>query len=171
MSIIPVSYPPPKSPLNPINKAGIKYLVVHHTAGEVHQMPLDIDQEERNGQFSMMPYEMLCTQEGLIYAGRPLGYESAATYGLNAVSVAVVAIGNFQSNDPGFSGPPTPALLAALVEAGIYLHRQFPTIDSTIGHRDAGIIDIPHYSTACPGDVLYHHMQEIKNRIWQGLHP
>src|SRR5271165_3652000 len=169
MNIIPVSYPPPKSPPNQLVPANIKYLVIHHTAGSTSQTPLEIDSEERAGEYAMMPYELLCTQEGLIYAGRPLQYESAATYGLNDVSVAVVALGNYQSDDAGFTGLPTQALLDSIVEAGVYLHQQFPSIESTIGHRDAGPLSDPPYSTACPGDEIYSHIPWIKAQIGQRL--
>src|SRR5271166_1200601 len=145
MNIIPVSYPPPKSPPNQLVPANIKYLVIHHTAGSTSQTPLEIDSEERAGEYAMMPYELLCNQEGLVYAGRPLEYESAATYGLNDVSVAIVAIGNYQSDDAGFTGLPTQALLDALVSAGAYLHQQFPSITETIGHRDAEQLVDPKY--------------------------
>ena len=165
MNIINVVYPPPKSPPNQLVPANIKYLVIHHTAGSTTQTPLEIDSEERAGEYAMMPYELLCTQEGLIYAGRPLEYESAATFGINGVSVAVVAIGNYQSDDPGFSGPPTQALLDALVAAGVYLHQTFPSIESTIGHRDAGQLVDPKYVTACPGDELEMHVPWIKAQI------
>jgi hypothetical protein len=171
VNIIPVSYPPPKSVPNALVPASIKYLVIHHTAGPVDQMPLDIDREERQGEYAMMPYELLCTQGGLIYAGRPLEYESAATYGLNGVSVAVVGIGNFQSDDAGFSGLPTQALLDAIVDAGVYLHRQFPSIEHTIGHRDAGELAVPPYGTACPGDTLEEHIPWIRWNIYAALHP
>ena len=154
---------------NALIPGNIKYLVIHHTAGGLDQTPLQIDAEERAGEYSMMPYELLVDQQGVIYAGRPLVYESAATYGLNGVAVAVVAIGNYQSDDSGFTGLPTQALLDGLVDAGVYLHQQFPTIEHTIGHRDAGPLSNPPYSTLCPGDELYSHIPWIKAQIGQRL--
>jgi hypothetical protein len=166
--IIQVKYPAPDPAPNALIPGNIKYCVIHHTAGGLNQTPLDIDAEERPT-YSMMPYQLLCTQEGLVYAGRPLQYESAATYGLNHASVSIVAIGNYQSNDSGFTGMPTQKLLDAIVQAGVYLHKKFPTIEQTIGHSDAGVME--GYGTACPGNLIEVHLQWIKGQIYAALHP
>lgn len=169
-----VDYPPPTEPLTAVPPA--TDFIIHHTAGALTQTPLEIDAEHRAIGDTMIAYELLITPDGTVYYGRPIGFESAATFGRNPCSINVALIGQFQPNAgpdvPPFA-PPTDAQLDALLQVSIWVHRHYPLIVRTIGHRDVAPMFYPQdekdYSTACPGDALYAQIPDIKRKTAAAL--
>lgn len=140
-------------------------LIIHHTAGAVTQTPLEIDQEHRNIGDAMIAYNRVITPDGKVYMGRPDNVVPAAAYGRNAESINVVLVGNFQSNDAGYTGPPTPQQLDALDALALLLHQQYPTIVRTIGHYEVATLFFKgdsNYATACPGNRLINMLPDVR---------
>ena len=79
------------------------------------------------------------------------------------MSVDVCLIGDFQSDDHGYNGPPSKAQIDSLVEWLVYVHKQIPSITRTCGHGD--LMD-----DACPGDVVKLMLPSIKSRVFAELH-
>ena len=76
---------------------------------------------------------------------------------------------------PGFTGPPSDALIETLIELGVYVHKVCPNIDNTWFHNQAGNTKNPDnpfkaYSTACCGNLLIAKIPYIKGEIWKRLH-
>lgn len=161
-----VTYPAPQSAMASRAISGITDLIIHHTAGALTQTPLDIDAEHRAIGDAGIAYNFVITPDGKIYMGRPAMYVPAATFGRNTESINVVLVGDFQSDDKFYTGEPTEAALDSLKSLAVYLHKLYPSIVRTIGHRDVAPMFYPSdegdYSTACPGDKLYAHLPDIK---------
>lgn len=174
LDIIAVAYPPPGD-MAPRNLTQITDYIIHHEAGSLTETALDIDAQHRGEGWAMIGYNYVIDVDGKIYAGRPCEYVPSAAYGRNLESVNVSCVGNFQSDDKGYTGPPTPEQINALIELGIYLHQKYPTITRTIGHRDVATMFYPNdqsdYATACPGDMLYEHIPAIKTAIAAKVNP
>lgn len=148
-------YPPPNGDPAYRELGVITDEQVHHSAGSPSQSPLDIDAEHRARDMVMIAYNFLIGPEGTIYQGRPLNMVPAATQGFNTIGVPICLLGNFQSDDAGYSGPPTDLQVQALKELSVYVHQKVPNIMNTKGHRD-------YMSDACPGDKLYELLPEIR---------
>jgi hypothetical protein len=169
------AYPPATGAFTPREASAITDFIVHHSDGPQSQTPLEIDAFERNGGDIYMPYTWLIGPDGTIYTGRPALVESAASYGRNEQSVAVCIIGAFQEGTPEYNGPPTDAALDQLLELCVFAHRQFPSIERTIAHRDIAPLFYPNdegdYATACCGSVLYAMLPDIRAKVAAELHP
>lgn len=165
-------YPPVNGEFTPRERSTVTDLVIHHTAGPKTQTPLEIDAFERTRGDIYMPYTWLIGPDGTIYNGRPPLAVSAATYGRNVQSVAICLIGNFQSDDAGFTGDPPSEQLNALLSLAIWVHRQFPTIDNTYAHGQVYQYhpsEMTDYTTACCGNALIVMLPDIKNKIRAAL--
>lgn len=159
-------YPPPAFAMTPRDLSAITYEIIHHSDGPPDQDPLAIDQEHRAEGWAMIGYDYVIAGDGTIYKGRPDDVVPAAAEGLNTPSVDVCLLGDFEPGTPGFQSTVPPVQLQALKDLSVYLHQRYPTIDRTIGHRDvAGIVGDSSDATACPGDVLYALLPEVKNYV------
>ena len=171
------AYPPPTNAMTPRPLTDVKLVEIHHTGGPTSQTALEIDAEERDpsaasrgGPWSMIPYEFVAYNDERVDTpdqGRPIDYESGATFGDNMDSVAIVCVGNFQSDDAGFTGPPSDALIETVIQINVMLHRQILTITGTEGHRDSAVRH--GYSTACPGDTLEAKLDYIRAETFRRL--
>ena len=111
----------------------------------------------------MIGYSWVIGEDGTVYQGRPLEMVPAAAEDDNTASVDVSLTGNFQSDDPGYTGPPTTAQIQSLKDLCVFAHQKIPTIARIIGHRDvAQMKGDPSVATACPGDKLYALLPEIR---------
>jgi N-acetyl-anhydromuramyl-L-alanine amidase AmpD len=166
MTVVQVNYPPPAFAMETRDLAVVTDFIIHHSAGALTQTPLDIDAEHRAEGWAMIGYHYVITPDGTTYQGRQLTDVPSAAYGRNTQSVDACLIGNFQSDDPGFTGPPTAAQVESIKNLSVYVHQHIPTIDRTIGHRDVAPLYYPddqgEYSTACPGDEGEALLPEIK---------
>ncbi len=149
---------PPFGTMTPRATSDITDLIIHHSDGPLDQTPLDIDQEHRNEGWAGIGYNYVITPDGTIYKGRPDDVIPSAAYGRNEQSVNVCLIGGFEPG-PGCTGVPTSSQLNSLKSLIVSLHKTYPSIVHTIGHRDVATMfypnDTANYATACPGQRLY----------------
>lgn len=174
MKVIDVAYPP-AGYMQARSGTSITDFIVHHTAGNIHQTPLEICQEHLARGFATIGYNWLIGIDGTVYEGRHPGFVPSAAYGRNSVSVNVAVIGNFEMGDAEYSGPPSPQQIQSLKELCVYAHVTFPSIVRTIGHRDVALLFYPglernNYSTLCPGSQLYELIPEIKEYVLEKVH-
>lgn len=173
MQITQIKYPEPQFTMGLRLMNQITDLIIHHSDGPTMQSPLDIDAEHRARGMCMIGYNYVIDASGVVYAGRPLIYVPSAAYGRNTESINICVLGDFQSDDPGYTGVPSNAQIASLTALSIQLHHQYSTIVRTIGHRDVAPMFYPSnegdYSTACPGDKLYMLLPTIKSAITKAM--
>lgn len=170
-----VNYPAPATAMAMRQLSSISDIIIHHTAGPLSQTALEIDQEHRAEGWAGIGYNYVIDKDGVIFAGRPDMYVPAAAFGRNAESTNIVIIGDFQSNDSGYTGEPGSAQLESLKALVLYLHKKYPSIARTIGHRDVATMFYPAdqapYATACPGDKLYAHLADVKTYVQENMKP
>lgn len=158
LKILPVSYPT-LGQMTPRPLSVISDFIIHHSAGNPNQTPLEIDAEHRAIGDACIAYNWVISPNGSVYAGRPVNFVPAASFGRNSQSVNVCLTGNFEHGDSGYTGPPSQAAMTSLMDLCLWAHKQYPTIVRTIGHRDVATLFYPKdtapYSTACPGSELY----------------
>lgn len=158
------NYPPPNGSPAYRDLSDIIEEIIHHSAGSLSETPLEIDAQHRAQGWCMIGYDYVITPDGKIYQGRSLGMVPAAAEYANTISVDICLIGNFQSDDPGYTGEPTAAQIASLKALSIWLHQpeQGLALQRIIGHEDvARITGHPDAATACPGNKLYSLIPEI----------
>lgn len=163
----------PVDELTDRDPALIEYVVVHHSVA-----PQDTDieslarMEEAAQGFTTIGYNCYLkkTDTGwVIQEGRPLDKLPAAQYGLNEEGYAICVGGNYE---PGVAGVPTDAIdhasLYLIIQRIIAIREKCPNLKYVIGHRDVATIKAKHggnpadFSTACPGDLLYAHLHNIR---------
>lgn len=150
-----------------------EYVVVHHTAAtEMNEDIVDISQEEMRDQgFIAVGYHFVIHGDGTVQIGRPIEKVPAANLGLNTPSVAIAFEGNFQSNDVNYSGEqPTDAQFDTFVRiVNTWIKPKCKNIKYLIGHRDvATLVNTPGDATACPGDLLYAHLDSLRSQTQLG---
>lgn len=166
MKIVSVNYPPPAFAMTPRDVSQITFEIVHHSVGPPDQDPLAIDQEHRNEGWAMCGYSFMISGDGTVYQGRPSNVVPAAAQDLNTPSIDVCLLGDFEPGTDGFESSVPQAQWQALCDLSVELHQHYPTIEHTIGHRDvSGIVGDPSVSTACPGQILYDKLPELKAYI------
>lgn len=144
--------------------------IVHHGAGPRDESPLAIDAQHRSQGWVGIGYTWVIGEDGTIYQGRPINMVPAAAEDYNTASVDVCLTGNFQSDDPGYTGPPTSAQMQSLYALCVDAHQQIPSIERIIGHRDvAGMENDPSVATACPGDKLYEQLPALRDHTAAAL--
>lgn len=144
--------------------------IIHHEAGPRDETPLQVDAQHRAQGWDGIGYTWVIGEDGTVYWGRPIKMVPAAAQDMNTVSVDVSLTGNFQSDDPGYTGPPTDAQIQALKDLCVWAHQQIPSINQIDGHRDvAMIMEDPSVATACPGNILYAMLPEIRAYVHEKL--
>ena len=173
----------------------VQLAFVHHTANANEYGPEDSAaivlgiaryHRDHNG-WNDIGYNFLVDQYGQIFEGRAGGVElpivGAQAQGFNSVSTGIACIGTFMT-----AGPPEPALdaIARLIGWKLSLHgvpvqgevavtsaggetNRYPsgtpvTFQRVSGHRDGN-------ATACPGDVLYTQLPDLRIRASQYAGP
>ena len=167
------------------NNATVEVAFVHHTAGSNSytrgESPAVVrglySYYVRTLRYADMGYNFLVDKYGTIYEGRAGSItkpvRSAATGGFNRNSLAIVAMGNFET------APASDALVAGIAKVAAYRLSRFyrdpfgrKTLTAEVGssrydagerarfriisgHRDAGY-------TACPGGNLYRRLPDIR---------
>jgi len=144
--------------------APVDDVFVHHTGGDgpaafdgAYLRSIEHYEMSRPGDpLDAIAYHRIIFANGDRAEGRGPDIMGAATYTWNDRSIAICAVGNFQNYDP------TPECVDAIVfeitwmiENGFI--RPAPRIR---GHRDA-----PNNSTACPGEGLEAHVDDIARRV------
>ena len=162
LKIYQPTYPAPTAAFTSRDMDQVNYAIVHHAVTSLKTSPEEIDQMHRARGFIYIGYHLLVNTYGEVFAGRPLSAVPAAAQGYNADSVDICLIGNFQSDEPGYNGPPTHAQYQALIDALVYVHQQVPSIDKTVGHGDL-------MADACPGDIVKARLPSLKEQVYDIL--
>lgn len=141
----------------------ITRIVIHHT-GNPTDDDLSAEQIHRshlNMGWSGIGYHFVIRKEGTVELGRPVDCVGAHAEGFNYCSIGVHVCGNFNIAEPTKAQLDTlPMLIADICDA----YGLIAATDVVVGHRDL-------MATACPGDNLYKHMDEIRgNTEWYRNH-
>lgn len=143
-------------PLSYRDAAQVTDEIVHHSDGALTETVDDIHAQHLAQGWAGIGYHVVIYPDGTAHQGRPFNAIPAAAEDDNTASIDICLIGDFEPGTPGFSGHPTDAQLQALIDVSAQVHRAFPSIARTIGHRDvSGRFDDPSVATACPGANLY----------------
>jgi hypothetical protein len=141
-------------------------IVLHHSAGPSGSVKV-FDALHRGRGWSGIGYHWLIGngrggKDGELQQGRSESRDAAGVWGNNRARRQIVLVGNFEENDPGFTGPPTAAQLRTLGE-WLITHGKEDGIpaDRIFGHRE---IALKGHGTACPGSLFP--LKEI--RQWYG---
>lgn len=142
----------------PEERAETNRIIIHHTglpkdrdmtAAEIHMLHRD-----RLG-WAGIGYHYVIRKNGMIERGRGWNMVGAHAAENNKDSVGIALAGNF------CIGSPTPAQINSLVSLLVTLcgvYQLVPDELSVIGHRDVN-------ATACPGDMLYAMLPQIRKRV------
>lgn len=162
MDFVQPPYPPTPQPYTDRDMSKVTYAIVHHSDTALSTTPLDIWNMHIARGFNGIGYHCLIDQAGIAYTGRPLAVVPAAAEGFNTDSVDVCLIGDFQSNDPGYNGPPSIGQIDTLVRWLVEVHRGIPSIIETVGHGDLMADD-------CPGNIVKAMLPNIRERLHAAL--
>ena len=142
----------------PTKRKATNRIIIHHaglpkdrdmTAAEIHRLHRD------NNGWAGIGYHYVIRKDGLIERGRGWNMVGAHAYKNNDDSVGIVLTGNFNIGSPTTSQIKSLENLLTTL-CGVY--RLIPDELSVIGHRDVN-------STACPGDMLYDMLPQIRKRV------
>jgi hypothetical protein len=167
----------------------VKLAFVHHTvnaneytAEQVPSMLLGICRYHRNSNgWNDIGYNFLVDKFGRLWEGRAGGVDKAVvgahTEGMNTQSFAVSNLGDYSSVPASeeamqamtrlirwklpLHGQPTSGTVTVVSNGGggsHYAAGEEATLERVSGHRDAN-------STACPGQVLYDQLPDLRNRV------
>lgn len=146
--------------------------IVHHSDSALTETVDEIHAQHVAQGWAGIGYHVVIYPDGSAHQGRPFNAIPAAAEDDNTASIDICLIGDFEPDTPGFSGFPTDAQLQALVDVSIEVHKAFPSIERTIGHRDvSGRFDDPSVATACPGSNLYSYLDTLRSKTQAGLAP
>jgi len=96
------------------------------------------------------PFKRRLWHRSRVFEGRGLGHIPAAQAGHNSRNIAVCVIGHFDQE----------GVRKGTIDKIVSLVRRLPG-SKVRGHRDVN-------QTSCPGDNLYHRLQEIRRRTGKG---
>lgn len=162
VEILDPHLPPPTQPFEDRDMSGVVYAIVHHSDTPLDTTVAAIDQGHRARGFIYVGYHFEITTDGKVYAGRPITAVPAAAEGFNTDSVDICLIGDFQSDDPGYNGPPSAQQIYALEQLLVQVHQQVPSITATKGHGELMPDD-------CPGDKVKLLLPAIKQYVYDQL--
>ena len=114
----------------------VKYLVLHHAAGNGSVEAIHAYHRDRNG-WAGIAYHLYVRRDGKVYAGRPMDRQGGHCLNYHGVSVGICFEGNFETETM------SEAQKAGGVEAVAYAMGYYPGM-VIVGHRELG-------STSCPG--------------------
>lgn len=138
-------------------------IVIHHT-GNPTDDDLSAEQIHASHQaqgWAGIGYHFVIRKDGSIELGRPDWSIGAHAYGFNSDSIGVHVCGNFEQAEPTKAQLDIlPMLIADICDA----YGLIAAADIVVGHRDL-------MATACPGENLYKHLDEIRgNAEWYRNH-
>ncbi len=155
------------------------HLIVHHSAGQTESDDFAAvvrfywDLHVGTNGWDDIGYNWLIDANGVIYQGRPDGYQGAHFSCINENTVGICMIGDFTSQVPQIDAR------TALIELLAYeateheinvLERSYHetgdfVIDNISGHRDGNESDNGCSTTACPGDSFYPMLAQIREQV------
>lgn len=138
-------------------------IVIHHT-GNPTDDDLSAEQLHRSHQnlgWAGVGYHFIVRKDGTVELGRPDWAAGAHAEGFNYCSIGIHVCGNFNIGEPTEAQlNALPMLLADICDA----YGLIASADIVVGHRDL-------MATACPGNNLYKHLDEIRgNAEWYRNH-
>lgn len=138
-------------------------IVIHHTGNSVDD---DLSAEQIHASHKAqgwvgIGYHFVIRKDGTVELGRPDWAVGAHAEGFNYCSIGIHACGNFNLAEPTEAQlNALPMLIADICEA----YGLIASDSIVMGHRDL-------MATACPGDNLYKHLDEIRgNTEWYRNH-
>lgn len=141
-------------------------VAVHHTACvSQRQSAEEIATEEKAAGYTTIPYNFVILGDGTVEVGRPIGKLPAATGGMNSSTLAICVEGDFQSDDSHYNGEvPTQKQIEQIAWiVNNWLKPKCLNLKYLIGHRDASVIEHdPSNATACPGNLLYARLHDVR---------
>lgn len=153
---------PPREPFSPLAP---ERLTQHHTAGKrttglqesLAEMRFLQDFHQAGRGWNDIGYHYLIDGAGRIFRGRPLDAQGAHVLGHNEGNVGISLMGNYH---PPYDDAVTPAQREAIRRLGAWLRDRHGIAPATyLGHRDY------NPRTACPGELAYALMPEIRRAI------
>jgi hypothetical protein len=141
--------------------------MIHHSVTSATTTMADLDRMHRTRGFTEIGYHYGLQRDtsGRVHLkkGRAATKPGAHCHGgWNRKALGLVVIGTFHPGLP-HSEHPDEGLITAIVDACAHLCQKHAIAPSAIlGHRD-------QWATACPGDYLYAHLPEIRQRVADAL--
>lgn len=141
------------NPLTPREQTNA--VVIHHTGAELDPTAATIHEWHKQNGWNGCGYHYIIRKDGTVERGRPKWAVGSHAYGRNSDTVGVHVGGEFTSSKP------TPAQIESLVALLADLCDEYDIDPATaiIGHRDTPT------PTACPGDVLYGMLPQIRETV------
>ena len=139
----------------------VKYLVLHHSAGNKNATVNDIRKMHINRGWTDIGYHKVINPKGEVFQGRNDSVIGAQAFGMNAESLGVLAVGNWDIEKP------PEELINAIVQVMTALCiRHKLSENKIIGHYQvAGIVKNPLAASACPGRFMIERLPEIRLRV------
>lgn len=170
-----------------LNALGVRPLysvdtvIIHHTvAPKTDDISTLAQMEEVSQNFITIGYHAYakCIDPDkdiwVMQQGRPIWAVPAAAYGMNVDSYDISIGGNYQPGGASFLDTPSDHALRVVAAQILLAKKKLPNLKYLMGHRDVATIkqkqglDPADYSTACPGDLLYAKLHDL--RVMTGLH-
>lgn len=155
------------------------HLIVHHSAGNNQSSNFGVvvqsiwDLHVNTNGWDDIGYNWLIDPNGILYEGRPDGYQGAHFSCINENTVGICVIGNYTQVPPSAQALQT---LTQLLAHEATTHsidaedRSFHTtgnfaLENIAGHRDSGGSSQACSSTVCPGDRFYPLLPQIRQAV------
>nr|DAW75697.1 MAG TPA: endodeoxyribonuclease I [Caudoviricetes sp.] len=141
---------------NSVERGSTDMIVIHHTGNPTDDdlSAEELDESHRAMGWTNIGYHYVIRKDGSIEEGRPVCLKGAHAYGYNGRSIGIHLSGNFELAEPTANQIESAAMLIAALAAKYDLCINDRTV---VGHRDL-------MSTACPGENLYMHMDDIRGK-------
>ncbi len=155
------------------------HLIVHHSAGQTESDDFAAvvrfywDLHVGTNGWDDIGYNWLIDANGVIYEGRPDGYQGAHFSCINENTVGICMIGDFTSQVPQIDA--RTALIDLLAHEATehdinVLERSYHetgdfVIENISGHRDGNESEYGCSTTSCPGDSFYPMLAQIREQV------
>lgn len=161
-AIDPIKYLGVNNSTSSTNIISVDNLIIHHSAGGSHQSFEDIKNFHKlNNGWNDIGYHMIIEADGKIVRGRADDIQGAQALGANEYSLGVCLIGNFMK-----SSPPKAQIDSLVKVLTDWCKKYNLPVTKIIGHKNvAKLYNRADVSTACPGDILYGLIPEIRKRV------
>ena len=155
------------------------HLIVHHSAGSNqssnYQAVVEYiwDLHVNTNGWDDVGYNWLIDPNGILYEGRPDGYQGAHFSCINENTVGICMIGDYTSISP--PEPQVNTLVSLLgfeatehsidvLGQSYHLTGDF-VLDNVAGHRDSAGSEHACSTTACPGNTFYPMLGEVRDQV------
>ncbi len=155
------------------------HLIVHHSAGNNQSSNFGMvvqsiwDLHVNNNGWDDIGYNWLIDPNGILYEGRPDGYQGAHFSCINENTVGICVIGNYTHVPPSSQAMQTLTQLLAHEATNHDINaegRSFHTtgdflLENIAGHRDSEGSGQACSSTVCPGDSFYPLLTQLRQDV------